>query len=107
MSDYRQWCGWCHHEVGFGSHDPDCEFVHAQNIARKEEREFETNINAEYRAKSLEECRAEYRQLCIDVRALSEAVNQRERKARFLQDYVGDRTKFHQELKEDGLTWLR
>lgn len=107
MADYRQWCSWCNCEVGFGRHSLDCEFVHAQSIARKEEQEFETDIRAEYRAKTPEECREEYRQLCITIRALSEACNQAERKARFLQDYVGDRMEFNEKLKEDGLTWLR
>lgn len=107
MADYRQFCGWCNHEVGFGNHSPDCEFVFAQRIAAKDARDFETAIREEYRGRTLEENREEYRQLCIKIRALSEACNQAERKARFLQDYVGDRMEFHKELQEDGLTWLR
>lgn len=39
MADYRQWCGTCNSEIGFGSHTPGCP-VPAQQRAAEVEREW-------------------------------------------------------------------
>lgn len=108
MADYRDWCGYCHNEINFGSHDPDCEYMHAERIAAKEARDFEHAIHIEYRNKPKEEIKAEAKQLAIEIRALADAQHSRGKKWQFLMDYLrSERMKMYDEFKEEGIPWPR
>ena len=84
MADYRDWCGSCHNEINFGGHDPDCDYLHAQHIARKEQREFTDAVREEYEAKTDEELIVESSELLNDIEALSALLRAKERKWDFL-----------------------
>lgn len=84
MADYRDWCGYCHNEINFGSHDPDCEYLHAERIAYKEVKDFEQELFKTYRAKSEEELLDEAEALYKEIVALGDVLAARERKWRFL-----------------------
>lgn len=38
MADYRQWCGTCNNEIGFGGHKPGCPVPAQQEAAEAERR---------------------------------------------------------------------
>jgi hypothetical protein len=108
MADYRDWCGSCGNEINFGSHDPDCEYMFAERIAAKEERDFENAIREEYRGRSKNEIVDEARQLAIELRALADAQHSRGKKWQFLMDYLGgQRMELYKEFKEKGIPWPR
>lgn len=74
MSDYRDWCGSCKQEVNFGSHDPDCDWLHSQRIAAKEKQEFEDGLREQYKDKTNEEIITEAIALQEEMNALQSRV---------------------------------
>lgn len=83
MADYRDWCPECHNEINFGGHDPDCDLMHAERIAYKEQREFEWAIRKEYDSKSEDELLDEAATLYKEIGDLGDVLAAKDRKWRF------------------------
>lgn len=84
MADYRDWCGSCGQETNFGGHSPDCDWLHAQRIAKKELRDFEDGLYKTYREISDEDLFAQFIELDEEVRALSRMLKGKEAKWEFI-----------------------
>lgn len=99
MADYRDWCGYCHKEINFGSHDPDCDYLHAQRIAAQEQRDFEKALYEEYRNKSSDEVIEEAIALHKELNALESRIHGLGRKWEYIR-YVLMDTKAIDEFRE-------
>ena len=84
MADYRDWCGSCGRETNFGSHDPDCDYLHAMRIAAKEQREFEAALYKEYAGKDEDELIEEAIEVWKTIGALQASISGLNRKWDFL-----------------------
>jgi hypothetical protein len=91
MADYRDWCGSCHKEINFGSHDPDCDYLHAERIARKELNEFNDALYKEYAGKSADEVIEEAIELHQEINALSALLRGKQKKWDFLRYELMDK----------------
>lgn len=106
MADYRGWCGSCKAEINFGSHEPDCDYMHAQRIALKEQREWEEEFWASYDDKSDDELYAEFRDEVRRNIALRDALHASGKKYEALKDIAmnrGNASKIFDRLREEGL----
>jgi hypothetical protein len=109
MADYRSWCASCGREVNFGSHEPDCDYLHAQRIAYQEQREWEKNFWDSYKDKTNEEV---YQELADEIRrnrSMADAMHASGKKIDALKDVLMDKGSLSDvmdKLRAEGLRLL-
>lgn len=110
MADYRSWCASCNKEVNFGSHDPGCDYLHAQRIAHKEQREWEQEFWKSHGTKGEDEV---YEELAEEIRynqALRDGLYASGKKIDALRDIAMNNStwsKIYDRLRDNGLRFPR
>lgn len=84
MADYRQFCGFCGNEVGWGPHASGCEAQARVRKAEQELREWEKGLYETYKTKTEEELFDEVIAVSDDISALSTALAAATRKEQFI-----------------------
>lgn len=91
MADYRQFCGSCDAEIGFGSHKEGCEALARVRAAEQERRKFEAGVQEALRELSNEEVTEALVEYELRVAALSQEAAAMERYVRVLKQHAHTR----------------